>query len=373
MRVLEVNVDDLHSGGVYSLIKNVIEHKPENIKIDIAAIERFENPDNIRYLKGLGSHVYYIGGNGNKWQKQVYVYRNLFRLLRTHRYDYVHIHADVANKLLVSGLAAKKSGVRNIVLHSHAAGVDGNKRSFKLVMHKLCRNKLKSIGTIYVACSDVAARWMFPNVDQNKIIRINNGVDLKKFSFNVETRDKVRNSLNLDNDELLLGHIGRFAYQKNHEFLLSIMKEIEKRNIKAKLLLVGEGPRENEIKDMVKSMSLENRIILYGTSKSVNEFMQAMDVFVLPSHFEGLPIVGVEAQAAGLPCIFSNEITREAGLTSRVQFLPIGEHDEIKWVDAIVELSSLTRENTYRLLSDKKFDIADTIEQFVRLYSGESI
>ena len=368
-RVLEINVDDLHAGGVFSLVKNVIQHKKSNIKIDIAAIEKFENPNNIKILSEYGSSVYYIGYSGNKWKKQVVCYCNLKSLIKEKRYDCVHIHADVANKLLVSGLAAKRVGVKKIILHSHAAGVDGNHRGLKLLFHKVCRRLLKYIGTDFVACSDLAAQWMFPNISQDKICIINNGVDLDKFRYNIATREKVRHELGIT-DELLIGHVGRFAYQKNHEYLIKIMKEVKARKLKARLLLVGEGPDEEKIKSLVTESNLEDCVIFYGTSSRVNELFQAMDVFVLPSHFEGLPIVGVEAQASGLPVIFSDQITEAARLTEKVKYIGIEQDKVNDWVQTIIDFTKplVRREFAYLKLKERKFSIQDTVYSFLELY-----
>lgn len=164
MKVLEVNVDDLHSGGVYSLVKNVIVDKNADIKIDIGAIERFVNIENIKTLNNYNCDVYYVGYEGCKWKKQFVCFNNLRKLLKRNNYDCVHIHADVSNKLLVSALAAKSVGVKKIILHSHAAGVDGNHRLAKRNIHFICRRLLIHIGTDFVACSGVAAAWMFPNI-----------------------------------------------------------------------------------------------------------------------------------------------------------------------------------------------------------------
>ena len=159
IKVLEVNVDDQGNGGVYSLIKSVIENKPENLQIDIAALEPFEKKENIRYLRSLGTRIFFTGYKGNKIKKQLYIYKHMCTLLKKERYDVVHIHSDVANKLLVSGLAAKACGVPNIILHSHATGTDGKNRKIKKVVHDLCRNYLQYVGTDYAACSYAAAKY----------------------------------------------------------------------------------------------------------------------------------------------------------------------------------------------------------------------
>lgn len=189
--------------------------------------------------------------------KQIKCYSNLRKLIKNNNYEYVHIHADVANKLFTSGLAAKYSGAKKVILHSHAAGVDGKHRKVKKYIHKFCRRFLKYIATDYVACSEVAAKWMFPNVESEKIVIVNNGVDLDKFRFDAAVRYQIRNKLGIK-DEILLGHVGRFCYQKNHEYFIEILKEIRKRNIKAKLLLIGEGPDEQDFKEKIRKEQLDD-------------------------------------------------------------------------------------------------------------------
>lgn len=365
--VLEVNVDDLYSGGVFSLIRNVIINKNNDIKIDIASVERFKEEQNIREFNNYGSSVYYIGCKGNILKKHFFCYFKLKKLIRTQSYDYIHIHADVASKLLVFALAAKHEENHNIVLHSHASGVDGKYRIIKYIVHKVCSPFLRTLGANYIACSDYAAQWMFPNIPKDQIGIIKNGIDLGKFRFSESMRQEIRATLGLK-QEILLGHVGRFAYQKNHEYLISIMREVNARGLNAKMIFVGEGPDKNKIKKLVKSEQLEGSIIFYGTSYRVDKLFQAMDIFLLPSHFEGLPIVGVEAQASGLPVLFSDQITKEAKLTAPVKFLPIQKRFVSKWVKEIENFSKFIRRDTHQELKEKGYDIQDTIDCFLDLY-----
>lgn len=366
-KVLEINVDDLGFGGVFSLIKNVIINKHDDMKIDIACIEKFENLDNIKLMNQFGSDVYYVGYEKNKLLKQFYCFNNLRKLIHNQKYNCVHIHADVANKLMISGLASKSCGVKKIILHSHASGVDGKNRKLKKLLHYLCRKTLKFIGTDYVSCSDIAAKWMFPNINKKSIVIVNNGVDLERFRYNSEIRNRIRDELNLDGS-FVIGHVGRFAYQKNHEYLIDIFSATKIKIKNSKLLLIGEGILKQEIQTKVKKEGIGEDVIFYGTSNRVYELFQAMDVFVLPSYFEGLPIVGVEAQASGLPVLFSDKITNEAKLTNQVYYLNIDNMSINDWVDQLVRLTSVDRKDTYSELKERGFSIQDTIHCLLRLY-----
>lgn len=366
-KVLEVNVDDLNSGGVYSLVKNVIINNTSKVKIDIASIERFENQNNIRLLNEYNCEVHYIGHDGNKIGKQIHVYLNLKKLLRDIEYDYVHIHADTANKLFVSGLAAKHAKVPHVILHSHSSGVEGNSK-IKILIHKICSYALKHIGTKLVSCSRVAAKWMFPNA-VNEVEIVKNGIPLGKFLFNDQIRKSVREQLGIKDDEVLVGHVGRLMAPKNQEYLILIIKKMIEAHIRAKLLIVGEGYKEEDLRQCVAEKKIIDDVIFYGTSDKVNELLMAMDVFCLPSHFEGFPIVGVEAQASGLPVIFSINVTREAKLVDSVEFLPVEEKDVEKWVDSISKMTKQQeRSKANAVIQALGYDISDTVNEFLHLY-----
>lgn len=368
VRVLEVNVDDIGMGGVFSLVRNVILYNKGKIHIDIATLEPFENHSNIEELEGNGCKVHYVGYKNSKLIKQLVCLIKLKRIVEDYEYSCVHIHADVANKLFVSGLACKLAGAKKILLHSHASGVDGNHRIAKKIFHYTCRRFLRYIGTDFLTCSDLAAKWMYPNIDTDSIIHVNNGIDLLKFRYNEESRNQMRSELGLEG-KYVIGHVGRFAYQKNHNYLIRVFKHVKKTEENAVLLLVGDGVLKDEIKAQIADWGLTDDVIFYGVSNHVEELFQCMDIFVLPSHFEGLPIVGVEAQASGLPVLFSDKITKTAQVIDDVRFLPIEEDDVSKWVNLIIDYKDKKRYDTYQQLKDRGFDTSDTVLLLSQLYN----
>ena len=367
-KILEVNVDDMGFGGVYSLVRNVILAKPAGTTLDIACIEPFEQQKNIDELAEHGCTVHYVGYAGNKIKKQFVILRNLKQLIRKGGYEAVHIHGDVAYKLLVYSVAARLAGVKTILLHSHASGTDGNHRGLKRKLHMASRRFLKWTGTGYVSCSDLAADWMFPNVKTRKITIIHNGVDLDKFRFDPVKRAAVRSEWGLE-DAFVLGHVGRFEYQKNHTYLVDIFAAVRDRVPDARLFLVGEGSLQDEMRKKVEDLGLSDRVIFAGLSREVEKLLSGFDVFVLPSHFEGLPIVGVEAQAAGLPVLFADTITKEARLTDDAWFLPIGEGDVPQWAEKLAALNGAERGDPYERLKAQHFSLDDTIQEFLDLYA----
>lgn len=367
MRILEANVDDIGLGGVYSLVRNVIINKNNDDIVDIASYEPFERQASIDELVSYGSSVHYVGYLGNKIVKQFRIFSNMKRLVKYGNYDAVHIHSDVANKMLVLGLAAKAGGACRIIMHSHASSVDGQRRWLKSLFHRTCRLFLPMIGTDYMSCSDLATKWMFPHVDASRVRMLNNGVDLRKFAYNEEMRQQVRGELGISN-ELLVGHVGRFAYQKNHEYLLRVFAKLKNVRQDAWLLLVGVGELRDAMRTLAGELGIAESVIFYGASPRVCDLFQAMDVFVLPSHFEGLPIVGVEAQAAGLPVVFSSEITREAKILDNVSFVGIDADSEEAWVNEICSVSSVGRRESQTEMEASGFSIASTVATLMSFY-----
>jgi len=368
MKVLQVNVDDMFSGGVFALIKNIVANNNQNIKIDIASMEPFQNQTNIDYLKSFGCDVYNICGKCNKFKKQFVARRNLKVFLEKHKYDCVHIHSDVANKLYFFGKAAKAAGVKKIIIHSHASGVDGKYRFLKKLIHFVYRRLLKRLKVTYVACSDKAASWMYPNIPFKEVIILNNGVDLGKFSYDEIKRKEMREKLRVT-DEIVVTNIGRFSYQKNHKFIIKIAQLLKFNNINARILLVGQGPNEEKIKNLCARKGLGKYISFMGASNEIAELLCASDIFILPSKFEGLPIVGVEAQATGLPCIFSDKITKQAKLIGDVAYLKINNGCQEKWYNQILEFALLERRGATVNFNDLNFSINDTIDRLFKLYN----
>ena len=376
VKVLEVNVDDQGNGGVFSLIKSVIENKPDDLQIDIAALEPFEKKENIRHLKNLGTRIFFVGYKGNKVLKQIGIYKHMCTLLKKERYDVVHIHSDVANKLFVSGLAAKTCGVRHIFLHAHASGMDGTGREIKQKIHFFMRERLKMLRAEYLACSYKAAKWMFPWVKKDSIKIIKNGIKLDDFRYDKRKRKEIRKGLGVKEKDILIGHVGRFMYVKNHEYILDVFKYVSDHAAASgqagtpRLLLVGTGELLPDIRKKAGDLKIEKNVIFYGLSDNVNELLSAVDVLVMPSFSEGFPMVGIEAQASGVPVIFSDRISKEVRINSNVRFLPIDEDSVSLWGEAVMETDTVSRRDYVDFLHEKGYDIKDMVKELVKLYKG---
>lgn len=367
-KILQVNVDDNNYGGVFSLVRSVILNKLSGFCVDIACLEPFKRKELVDELESVSCRVFYIGAGCNKVLKQVKYFSKFRKLLKSENYDCVHIHSDVAYKMFILSLVAKFEKVKKIILHSHASGIDGNNRFIKKQLHILSRYLLRYLGTHFISCSDLASKWMFPNVKMDDILILKNGVNLSDFTFSDVHRSEVRKKMGIENDVFVLGHIGRFAYQKNHDFLIRVFKLFYERNSSSKLILVGEGELYEEIRNKIRDWGLDDNVVFYGVTNNIAKVLCAFDVFLLPSHFEGLPIVGVEAQASGLYCVFSDTITRELDLTGNVVFIPTHEINEIDWVEEIEKIRFYNRINCEQLLREKGYDIKSTIKRLFDLY-----
>ncbi len=369
IKVLEVNINDKGQGGAWAFIKNAIncDEKKEKIIFDFFTLEPFEDNKNIEFIEKNGGKII-VRYFRNKFIRQLQTYMCLKKYLNENQYDIVHIHSDVAFKLLIEGLASKKAGVKNIIFHSHCSGIDRGHRIIKRIAHNVCKPFLGLIGNDFFACSKLAGEWMYTKKTCQKLVIINNAVDCKKFMFNKEIREKIRAEFKIKKDTILVGHVGRFMYQKNHERLIDIFYELNKMNRNTKLILIGEGDLESKIRNKVNKMGLDNNVIFAGVRRDVNDCMQAMDLFLLPSWFEGLPVVGIEAQASGLPCVMSDTITNETNLFGLVKFIPLEKNDKIWAENCITLINCTTRANTYEKMVEAGYDISNCNRSLKKIY-----
>lgn len=273
-------------------------------------------------------------------------------------YKIVHSHIDTMSTFPL--YAAKKAGVPNRIGHSHSSKLD---LDFKLPIKYAAKLFLPYEANWYFACSQMAANFMYPR-EEVKIIH--NAIDLKKFQFDENKRKNIRNKLNL-NGKFVIGHVGRFYYVKNQLFLLDIVNEIKKENTDIRLLLIGKGEDEFILRKKVEDLGLQKNVIFLIDRADVNDLYQAMDVFVMPSIFEGLPVVGVEAQANGLPCLFSNSISSEVLLTNQAEMLSL-KCDSKEWADKIINMRREKNEDTQTQLIKKGYDIHFEAQKLQKCY-----
>lgn len=372
IRVLEVNVDDNGYGGVYSFVLNVIKNISSDFTIDLCAFEKFDSEKNITEIESYGGKVHYCGYKGNVLKKQLHCMVNLKNLVQKEKYDVIHIHSDVSYKLLLYSLFCKSGGAKKILIHSHATGVDGRHRRIKRFLQAVSKPFVGIFADYFLACSIPAGQWMYPAgmLKSKKFTVINNGIDVSKFTYNPDIREKIRQELDLGNS-FVVGHVGRFAYQKNHKLLIDIFNEICKIHPDSKLLLIGSYAGDdfywNASKKQVHELGLGDKVLFLGIRKDVPDLMQAMDCFVLTSHSEGLGIVSIEAQAAGLPIFQADSVPPETYITDLAHKISLAETPSI-WASEVVGCIGHKRVKEYENITQAGFNVKREILKLRRLY-----
>lgn len=353
-------------GGVEAVVMNYYRHiDHQKIQFDFICDN---DSTNIPYqeIEKLGGKVILIP----PYQKVFKYQKELQKVLRDGNYKIVHSHI---NTLSVFPLyAAKKAGVPIRIAHSHSTT---NKAEWKKnLMKQILRPLSKRYATDYFCCSELAGRWLFGDkvYNQGKVYLLNNAIDLDKFSFSEKIRKEKRQELGLSDKNIVIGHIGRFVAQKNHTFLIDIFNEIHKKNENAILLLAGQGPLQEETKEKVKSLELNDYVRFLGQRNDANELYQAFDVFLLPSLYEGLPVVGVEAQAAGLLCVLSDDMTKETKVLDSTVFMSLNNSAE-EWADIILKLiKGYIRNDTKKEITENNFNIKEEgiklEKKYIKLY-----
>lgn len=276
---------------------------------------------------------------------------------------YTIVHSDLNALSVFSLCAARLAGVPVRIAHSHSTAGKGDTK--KNILKYILRPFAKTFATNYVACSRYAGAWLFGKkaMEQGKVTIFNNAIELDAFRYDRAVRGEVRTELGLEG-KFVIGHVGAFCYQKNHEFLLDIFRDICGQCPDAVLLLVGDGPDRARIEEKARGMA----VLSLGQRDDVGRLYQAMDVFVLPSRYEGLPVVGVEAQAAGLPCLLSDAVTQDAKVTDGAVFLSISNGTG-PWVQKLLELRDFDRTDTSEQLAKQGFSIADQGAGLLRYYA----
>ena len=332
IKILQFPITNRQGGMTQYILQNWRNIDKKKFHFDFATMSK--KLDYEEALTACGAKVHYISCYAEE-NKELFI-QEFTNILLYGNYDIVQLHTKWWKSFLVEEIA-KKAGVKKIIVHAHSTGfdvVDLEKKDMEMSRHNQIKSQInESIATDFWACSKAAAEFLYGDrISADKIKIMNNAIDLSRFAFHQEIRDDVRKELNIAEDEFIIGHIGRLSYAKNHEFLLKVFKEVCKNRDDCRLLLVGDGERKDSCLRYIHENNLSDKVLFLGFRKDPNRLLQAMDVFCLPSRFEGFPMAVVEAHTSGVKCIISNTITDEVVLSNRVIQIPLKED---LWIDEL--------------------------------------
>ncbi|MDD6478707.1 MAG: glycosyltransferase family 1 protein [Oscillospiraceae bacterium] len=331
IRVLQC-VNNMHRAGLETMLMNYYRNIDRTkIQFDFLT-HRPQRDDYDDEIESLGGKIY----RAPRLYPQNYpaYFSYMKKFFASHpEYKIVHSHIDAMSYLPL--LTAKRAGVPVRIAHSHNTSID---LDFKYPLKRYFRAQINGVANYRLACGERAGEFLFGGKDFSVIP---NAIDTGKFCFNPEISIAKKRELNLEG-KFVVGHIGRFSYQKNHKFLIKIFSEILKREKNAVLLLVGNGEKEDLIKRQVSELGISEQVLFLANRSDVNELYGAMDVFVLPSHFEGIPVVGIEAQFSGLACVFSDKVPNEVAFTDNCSFVSL-DASAGSWAEQILSFKNFER------------------------------
>ncbi|MFT9599876.1 glycosyltransferase family 1 protein [Mesobacillus sp.] len=362
LRILHVVVN-MNRGGAETLLMNLYRNIDRSkIQFDFLTCKEGVFDKEINELGGRIYRIPYVTDVGHSnYLKALNVF-----FMNTSQYQIVHSHMDKMSGFVLR--AAKKAGVSVRIAHSHSTRSEGGAaaRIYKLYAGTM----IPKYATDFVSCSREAAEWLFGN-KADRTIFLKNGIDLEQFKYSLKVRESIRSELKIKEDQFIVGHVGRFSMPKNHSYLLEVFKEFLSYREEAILLLVGDGPLLPQIKRKVEEMELTKNVKFLGSRSDVEQLLQAFDIFLFPSVFEGFPVSVIEAQASGLPCLISDSITKEVDMgIGLVQSLSL--NNKKLWVNRMQDVKSkhsIRNSNLNSLISKNGFDIRDSSDFLRKFYS----
>lgn len=357
IRVLQV-VTQMTRGGLETMLMNYYRH------IDRTKVQ-FDFLEHRSYMADYDEEILALGGRIHRLPRLNPLSRGYLAALdgffADHpEYRIVHSHLDCMAGIPLK--AAQKHGIPTRIAHAHSSNQNKNlKYPIKLIF----RQSIPRYATDLFACGQEAGRWMFRGHD---FTVLNNAVDAESYAFDPDVRAEVRQEFGIDPRTLVVGHVGRFSPEKNHKFLIDIFYSLAQKRADSRLLLVGTGALEREIREQCNKLGIQDRVIFAGIRSDVNRILQAMDVFMMPSLYEGLGIVAVEAQAAGLPCIASDRVPEECVRTNGlVHFLSLKETPD-RWAQEVLQQMLFKRTDRSSEIRRNEYDIRENAKWLQDFY-----
>ena len=360
-------VGSMNRGGMEMFIMNLFNHIDRMELMFDFAIHETNVGDFQEEIRNLGGSWYFFP----KMRKNPIQYRKAWRAFwKAHAGEYCAFHFHTNSLANVIALEeAARAGIPIRIIHSHSSMANkGRLQWLNDVLHKLHQKRLPALATHLFACSDKAASWLFGGmkVGSLAVTQINNGIDIENFRYDDTNRRQIRNELGLD-DVKLVGHMGAFLPVKNHKFIVDVMEKAYQMDSAVRCVLLGQGRMYEEIKDLVASRKLNDVILFMGVQDNVNAWLSAMDVFIMPSLYEGLPVSLIEVQANGLPAIVSDTITDSVKLQENMYYKALSD-GPTEWAEELIKVMDAgCRVYNSDCVAAGGFDIRETAELYEKI------
>lgn len=365
MKKIVLVVSGLSNGGVESFILNFFSEINLVEKYDKYIITHNKPSKDVKVkIENLGFKIFTVPSKKESFYRNI---KSIDRIFKENRFDIVHSHMVKSNFIIMK--LAKKNGVPLRIAHSHQSMKIDN--GPKKIIHKLIQYMNRKYANKFVGCSEDALIYGFGkkilNNNYSSLV-LHNAINLERFSFNDLYRNQLRRKYNISDDEVLIGSIGRFTYQKNQQFLLEIINKLVKVSKKNKLLLIGEGELKDDYLWYIKNNKLQENVILESPQCDIYKYYSAFDIFVFPSRFEGLGIVIIEAQANSLKCIVSKNIPKDVKQSNLIEFIDINSIEE--WYDKLINMKKRTNRRIDLTSSD--YNIKKEYKKLIEIYNSET-
>ena len=363
VRILQVCSSLSRSGGVQTVLQNYYAHMDQKEYIFDFVVMGTEIGELEGWFESRGSRVYHIPPRSVSFRKNT---EALKQIIKRGNYDVVHCHQDY--KSLIAIMIAKMCGVKKRIVHSHRAYPKESAKS--CVIRSLSILLIRCFANVFIGCGKDAAKWLYGErmLKKGKAIILNNAIDLEKYAFSEEKRNQIRLELGLEN-KLVLGNAARFTYQKNHKLLMDIFAEFHAKNRQSVLLLAGDGELMEESKAYCDQLGIRDSVLFLGIRADIYDLLSVMDVFLLPSRFEGLALIMIEAQANGIPSVCSSFVTQELGLQPNVLFVPPNDYENAEaWCSVIEQAIAAGRVSGMTVLAQAGFDIRHEANKLEKIY-----
>ena len=365
IKVLQINIGN-NLGGVSSLIYNIyLNINKSQVNFDFLSSGKSSYEVYKDEIKKMNGKIYSFNILQKGLINKIKFYKKLKEFLKNNKYDIVHINSGSVIFDFFAALAVKRTCESKIVIHCHSMQ---NNKFLKKYISKIFKILLSKMGDYYLACSTIAGEAMFSKkiVNSNNFTILNNGIDVKKYEYNVQTCNELRQKYKINKDAIVMGNVARFVKIKNHDFMLEVFNKYHQQNNNSYLVLIGDGELEDEIKDKVKKLNLERFVIFTESVKNVYDYLNMMDIFIFPSISEGFGLAVLESQANGLYTIASTGVPNETRLTPLIDYVSL---DCDLWLKKLLNYKKNNNRKSYNeILLNTEYNIKISAEKLLDIY-----